>query len=287
VIKVLNIAQSDTFIDHLVASGRKIAESYGCLLRNFEEWLKQRERNLDTFTPADVEEYMSNLNKGTANVFLAAIRKYAKFRVSMANDGSFVFEDRRYHSLEEIKYRKIPQKIEKRSLTPEEVAKLIELTEYDPVLQSAVVTTFYFGWRPIEATEKLNRARIKWDKRYIILQTAKSGNERLLPWHPLITSYLKAWYRSLDEILSLRNYDEWLTKKLKHYQKPLHFPVTAKTARRSFETQMKKQGTEQWKIDFLMGHAVRVPDVYSDWTELLDEFREPMEEKHYMIEVIA
>jgi len=274
------------FINHLNSLGRKIAEQYYYLLRDFEEWLKQEERNLDTFTPADVEEFMSNLNKGTANVFLAAIRRYVKFRVSMADDSSFVREDRRYHALEEIKYRKIPQKIEKKSLTPEKVAKLIKLTEDNPVLQSAVVTSFYFGWRPIEATEKFKRAMIKWDKRYMILQTAKSGNERLLPWHPSITPYLKTWYRSLDEILMLKNHDEWLTKKLKHYQKPLHFPVTAKTARRTFETQMKKQGIEQWKIDFLMGHAVKIPDVYSDWMELLDDLREVMEQKHYLLEVI-
>jgi hypothetical protein len=269
------------FVNHLNSSGRKIAVQYYYLLRDFEEWLRQRRRNLDTFIPADVEEYMSNLTKGTANVFLAAIRKYAKFRVSMADDSSFLFEDRRYHSLEEIKYRRIPQRIEKRSLTPEEVAKLIELTDDDQVLQSAVVTTFYFGWRPIEATEKLNRARIKWDKRYMILQTAKSGNERLLPWHASITPYLKAWYQGLAEILSLKHHDEWLTKKLKQYQKPLKFPIVSRTARRTFETAMRRQNIEQWKIDAILGHSTKIPDVYTDWNELLDDLRHIMEERHY------
>jgi site-specific recombinase XerD len=280
------MVQTLAFINHLNSSGRKIAEQYYYLLREFEKWLGDRGTNLDTFAANDVEGFMSQLNKGTANVFLAAIRKYAKFRVGMADNSSFVFEDRRYHALEEIKYRRIPQKIEKKSLTPEEVAKLIELTEDDPVLQSGVICLFYFGWRPIEATEKLNRAKIKWEKRYMIIKTAKSQNERLLPWHSLITTHLKTWHKSLDEILLLRNYDEWLTKKLKNYQKPLGFPVTAKTARRTFETQMKKRGIEQWKIDFLMGHAVRVPDVYADWTELLDELREVMERKHYLLGVL-
>lgn len=75
-------------------------------------------------------------------------------------------------------------------------------------------------------------------------------------------------------------------KKLKRHQKQLKFPVTAKTARITFETQMKKAGVEQWKIDFLMGHAVKIPDIYSDWMELLDELREVMEQKHYLLEVI-
>ena len=275
------------FIEHLRASGKKIGEQYGYLLRNFEEWLKQRGRNLDDFSATDVEEFMQKLNRGTANVFLAAVRKYARFRASIADDSSFVFEDRRYHALEEIKYRKIPRRIEKKSLTPEEVRKLIELTEDDVVLQAGVVTAFYFGWRPIEAIEKFHNAKIRWNKRYMVLQTAKSGDERLLPWHRAITPYLKTWHRSLGEILMLRNYDEWLTKKLKAYQKPLGFPVTARTARRTFETQMKRAGVEQWKIDFLMGHAVRIPDVYSDWTELLDDLREVMEKQHYLLGVIG
>jgi len=275
------------FIKHLNSTGRKIAEQYHYLLKDFEIWLASRGRNLDDFTPADVEEYMGNLNRGTANVFLAAIRRYARFRVSMADDSSFIQEDRRYHALEEIKYRKILYRIEKKSLTPEEVKKLINLTEDDVVLQAGVVCLFYFGWRPIEATEKFHNAKIRWDKRYMILQTAKSGNERLLPWHESMTPYLKAWHRGLDEILALKNHDEWLTKKLKAYLKPLGFPVTARTARRTFETQMKKAGVEQWKIDFLMGHAVRIPDVYSDWTELLDDLREVMERRHYLLGVIG
>jgi len=274
------------FVEHFKKSGRVVGKTYGYLLKDFDKWLVDKGKNLDTFTPSDVEEYLQSLNISTANVFLAGIRQYVKFRVSIANDSSFIQEDRRLHALEGIKYRKIPRKIEKKSLKPEEVKKLIELTEDDLVLQAGVITSFYFGWRPIEATEKFHNAKIKWNERYMILKSAKSGNERLLPWHPIITPYLKIWNNNLKEIIILRHYDEWLTKKLKRYQKPLKFPVTAKTARRTFETQMKKTGVEQWKIDFLMGHAVKIPDIYSDWVELLDELREVMEKKHYLLEVI-
>ena len=62
--------------------------------------------------------------------------------------------------------------------------------------------------------------------------------------------------------------------------------ITAKTARKTFETQMRNLGIEQWKINFLLGHAVDIPSIYTDWTQILFELRKIIETKHYMRSIL-
>lgn len=281
----------DEFIKTIMVKrgDKSVAKPYDHLLKKFGEWLVGKGKAFDDFTATDVDLFMSTFEKpGTANVFLAGIREYAKFRVQNASDEDFIREDRRYHALEMIKYRKVPRKIKKESLNLDEVETLLDVISEDEVLHAGVVTGFYFGWRPVEGTVNLRSAEINWRRRYIKLETAKAGHERLLPWHDSITPYLKEWYESTKRISKMKRPEEWLTKRLKaRCGRFFNMPVTAKTFRKTFETHFRKTDVEQWMIDFLMGHTVKVPDRYSDWTELLEDLRYPMEEKHYLLGVLT
>lgn len=280
----------DEFIESIISKrGEKsVAKPYRHLLKKFEEWLMGRGKTIEDFTVSDVDLFMSTFEKpGTANVFLAAIREYVKFRVQSAvTDEDFIREDRKYHSLQMIKYRKVPRRIKRESLSLDELETLLELTSEDEAVHAGVVTSFYFGWRPIEGTVKLRSAEIDWKNRFIKIETAKAGHERLLPWHDAITSYLKTWYKVTEKIAKLKYPEEWLTKQLKKYSKFFDIPITAKTGRKTFETMFKKARVEQWMIDFLMGHTVKVPDRYSDWIELLEDLRIVMEEQHYLLTLV-
>lgn len=280
-------------MDHFIQTLEKkrgeksVAKPYKHLLRKFESWLTSQGKTIDDFTATDVELFMSELKPSTANVFLSGIREYARFRVDNAPNEYYVWEDRRYHSLQSIRPLRNPRKIRKESLTPAEVARLLDLTsDYEP-LHAGTVCLFYFGWRPVEATVNLADAEISWKKRYIKLRTAKAGHERLLPWAEEITPYLRAWRGFVkSKLVKYRYPEEWLSKRLKLLSRLFDVSVTAKTGRKTVETQLRKAGVEQWMINFLLGHSVKIPDIYSDWVELLEDLRGVMEERHYLLELI-
>jgi len=266
---------------------KSVVRAYSPLLKNFEKWLLSQGKSIDDFTPADVEMFMSQLQPSTAKVFLSAIRQYARFRVSNAPDEHYTHEDRRYHALQNIKPPRIPKLIKKEALSIEELEQLLDLTSEDEPLHSGLVCLFYFGWRPVEATVNLVKGTVDWSSRYIKLMTAKAKHERLLPFSEKLTPYLRTWYDfAKGTLIKYSRAEEWLTKHLKPYNGYFSFKITARTARKTFETQMRKAGVEQWKIDFLMGHTTDIPAVYTDWTELLEDLREIMEEKHYMLDLI-
>ena len=283
----LSINSFITFVESRKRSARSVAEAYGPLLRKFERWLGERGKTLDDFTAVDVETFMSELKPSTANVFLSGIREYARFRVNNCpfEPHTYEFEDRRYHSLQAIRPRRVPRMIKKEALTVEEVARLLDLTSEDEPLHQGLVCLFYFGWRPSEGTEMLRKSKIDWRERYIKIMTAKAQHERLLPFADKITPYLRDWYDFVKS-MNHKRAREWLTKHLKAYNRFFDTKVTAKTARKTFETMMRKEGVEQWKISFLLGHTVGIPFVYTDWIELLGDLREVMEEKHYLLGIL-
>jgi len=279
----------DDFVEYLrIQRDTDTAKTYQHMLKGFEEYLRGQGKTLDDFTPLDVETYMAQLKPATANVFLASIRKYAKFRVSMALDmQEFYFESRRETALYNIRPRKITRKIRKQALTIEELEKLLELTKQDPKVYIATMFHFYFGMRPVEATISFVEGDIKWGDRYMIIRTAKTGHERILPWSREMDYYVSEWYSIADKIVSKRKRpQEWYTKHLKPYARAMSIEITAKTARKTFETQMRNLGIEQWKINFLLGHTVKVPDLYTDWTQILFELRKIIETKHYMRSIL-
>jgi len=183
------------------------------------------------------------------------------------------------------------------SLTPEEVKWLIDSTDDDPLLQSAIVVHAYFGWRPregvgftIETRGKtvgigLAYAKINWGERYMKLFRAKYVSERYLVWDEAITPYLKTWYKALKQIAKMRRPHEWLTKKLRRFKLDGR-AITAKTFRKTVETQFDRIKVEDWIKKYILGHKGDISEEYRDWTKLLAVLREVMEEKHYLLEVL-
>lgn len=279
------------FINYYNTLGKKIAKPYYYLLKGFEAWLAEQGKTLDNFTPNDAEMYYHIVAKDSprsANLFLSAIRKYAEWRVRGATtDEEFVKEERRLWGLKGIRMQKVPREIKKEALNEEELKKLLITTIPNPPLFVATVVHFYFGWRPYEGAVDITRARMDWENNYMVIRTAKVGNERILVWADEIAPFVAYWYNfARTKLVNIKRPEEWYTKAIKPVGKRLGLQVTARTARKTFETQMRKRGVEQWAINFILGHTTTIPDVYTDWGELREYLRNIMEDKHYLLPIL-
>jgi len=242
---------------------------------------------IDGVTPSVLEEYMSLVAPRSANVTYYALRSYYKWRVRKLAENNMDYKDdeRRLVLISGVKPRKVTMKIEISALTPEQVIELLSKLKDDVDLYTATVLFFYFGWRPVESTEMFVKARIDWDNRYMILKTAKAGHERILVWHPYLDEYVMYWYLKAKEIMKEwpSKYAKWYTVKMHRLRKKIGMKVTAKTGRKTFETQMRSKGIDQWIINFILGHTTNIPDVYTDWTKLIGLLRDVMCRRHYLV----
>ena len=281
----------DEFIDYYSSLGKKISKPYYYLLKGFEEWLVERGKNIDDFTPNDVEMYFRKVaadSPRSANLFLSAIRKYAEWRTRGATtDQEFMREQRRLMAIQGIRMLKVPREIKREALREEELKRLILATFGRPNLLSGTIVHFYFGWRPYEGAVLIREAEVDFDDNYMIIKTAKVGNERILVWSDDVAPFVEHWYNFAVEHLSeLNSPEEWYTKSIKPVARRVGLKVTARTGRKTFETQMRKRGVDQWAINFILGHTTSIPDVYTDWDVLTDKLRDIMVNKHYMIPII-
>ena len=281
----------DGFINYYKALGKKISKPYYYLLRGFESWLKSNGKTIDEFTANDVELYMAELSKSSprsANLFLSAIRKYAEWRARNAiDDKEFIREERRVWALKGIRPKKVPREIKKETLSVTELYRLMKSTVSRPHIFIATAVHFYFGWRPVEGAELITSARIFWKEDYMIIRTAKVGNERILPWAKEMRPIVKGWYELVvDRVSKMSRPEEWYTKAIKPIARSLGMNITARTARKTFETQMRKAGVEQWAINFILGHTTTIPDIYTDWGELREYLRTIMSKNHYLLPIL-
>ena len=286
------------YISHLIKSDRKpAAKTYKSVLFSFSTWLDLHGKTFDTFNTIDVEEYMSGLkNHNTANMFSGAIRGYMKFRVATLqfNDSTVMIETQRMNQLSLIKPRAIRSQREKVALTSDELKSLLELmgkktnSVKNQLVYAGTILHFYFGARPVELAQWLRTsgvehpAQIDWKKNEMQLWTAKVKHYRYLPWHESITPILKMWYTHLplDEPSA-----EWLTRHINKYTiGGVH--ITAKTGRKTVQTQMRMHGVDDFLTDCILGHVSKssgIGDVYTDFSFFQGKLQEVMRDKHYII----
>ena len=286
------------YIAHLIKSDRKpAAKTYKSVLFSFSTWLDLHGKTFDTFNTVDVEEYMSGLkNHNTANMFSGAIRGYMKFRVATLqfNDSTVMIETQRMNQLSLIKPRAIRSQREKVALTSDELKSLLELmgkktnSVKNQLVYAGTILHFYFGARPVELAQWLRTsgvehpAQIDWKKNEMQLWTAKVKHYRYLPWHESITPILKMWYTHLplDEPSA-----EWLTRHINKYTiGGVH--ITAKTGRKTVQTQMRMHGVDDFLTDCILGHVSKssaIGSIYTDFTFFETKLQDVMRKNHYMI----
>ena len=277
-----------SYATHLVRTGREPSSKlYSSMLGKFSFWLTKNHRDFSSFTTVDVESYMHTIeNENTSNAFLASLKGYMKFRcASLPIDSPNVMrETQRSNQIAIMRASPIHQKRKKVSLTPDELKhllKAIEDNERSDLLYSAAIVQFYFGARPLELAVYLRSAKINWEKHSMVLMTAKTKRERFLAWHEKITPHLNKWYSSLP----LPENEKWITRKLGKYSIS-GMKITAKTGRKTLQTQFRLAGVSDMMIDMVLGHVSRtskIGDVYTDFEQFDAQVRDVMVNKHFML----
>lgn len=272
------------YIKYLEHSGRqRAADLYFGVLQRFSMWLKLRGKDISTFTPSDAEDFVfSNTNPNTCNFALSALKGYTKWHLSTLDPRAKDYSDRvsTYNRIQVIKPKQKSTRIQKVSLTPDEVSQLLEMIEHggNDILYSGTVIHFYFGARPSELTTHLRTARINWDNNSMVIKTSKRDSERYLAWNNKLTPHLNRWMSHIPV------YPEWLTKRLSVYTVGgIH--ISSKTARKTVQTQFRLRGIDDFITDTILGHVSKSPiaDVYTDFSLFENTIRDVMINKHYMI----
>jgi len=300
-IKVNQDRKVVSFLNHLVKVGKlKSAETYYYQFKLYSKHLGINLEEVDytTITPLSLSECMAQMNPNSANTLLAAVKSYARYLKKTAknreeyNDFSWF-----YDSLAEVDYRTIPRlPTGDKGIQPHRLAELLHVVwEKDEHLLSAIVVHFWLGCRPVELAhefkeeevtfdEKQAVRKIDFDNKLISIITAKTGGSmRIVPIDDRVLPFFRVWYDNLDRVLSVRRPREWLTKKVRRFRKD-GFKVTAKTARQTFETEMRGR-MDQWKVNYVLGHATTIPDIYTGWEKIINvDLRKELSEKHYLFD---
>ena len=278
----------------------KAARAYRYAIAGFETWLNKQYRDFSSFTVNDVTMYMSGMDKPkTANLFRTALITYLKYRAGsmMVGDPAYMNEVQRMSQLRMVQPRKQTREFEKIALTITEVKSLLDKLKknFDTFSYSLGVLYAYFGARPGEFEgffadgkfHSLKTAKINWKNRSMVIITEKTWNKRLLVWHPKITPYIENVIAGLPCPYPARNF----SMKMYRFQSGNKnliggIRVTAKTLRRTVQTNQRLLGSPDVAIDHVLGHVSKsssMGDIYTDQTMLEPVLREMMEKNHYMI----
>ena len=282
------------YIAHMKTTGKLGgAKTSGSLLNSFEKWLDARAMSIEDITINTVDEYLSTV--GSAQPVLNAIRGYFRYRYTSLPMGhpAVMTEMQRYNQLSLVRPKRKPKKLAKVALTTEELSALLKKMKQKGVseeLYAGIVVLFYFGARPGEMAEYLATARISFEKREMFIQTEKTHVERYLAWSPALDPYIKLWYKfvTADGRKGLPYPGQWLTMKLKYEMGSGRVTggvrVTSRTARKTFQTQMRLLNVPDIIIRAILGHTDNtMSDVYTDWTQFAPIIRENLLNTHYMI----
>jgi site-specific recombinase XerD len=284
------------FLDYLTNSKKSpAAKTYRSSLSSFVSWLEERNKTLSTFTTADADEFFCNIeNQNTANMFLAALKSFMshRFRSMSVEDPRFPIENQRYLQLDYIKTRKKRMNRGKVALTPSEISELLEEIKRhkrSEVLYAGTALVFLWGARSMEqehfmrASGIQHPAEYRWDKNEMMLWTSKVDYMRFLAWNEKFTPYVKTWVKSLP----FTTPGEYLTTHLNKYTIGGINP-TARTGRKSVQTNLVMSGVEGWIVDEILGHSNKnsISDTYTDFSMHEARIKDVFMNKHYMNEIV-
>jgi integrase len=282
---------------YLVNSNRAPAsETYVTVLDVFSSWLSAQKKDLRSFSANDVEEYYRNIsNANTANMFLAALKSFMRYHIAtIDNNNDFLTESRKITQISTIRPRPRRGKREKVALSEDELVALLSQlrakprTAHNDLVYSGTILHFYFGARPVELAHWLRTkgvehpAKIDWKNNRMELWTAKVHFYRVLAWNDVITPHLKRWCNAIESFTSPR---KWMTQRIGRYEvNGVH--ITAKTGRKTVQTQMRLAGVSDFITDTILGHVSNssaIGDVYTDFELFVPQIEEVMKNKHYML----
>ena len=288
---------------YLITTGRETAaENYPILIHGFAQWLKDNtEHNLETFTYQEAEVYMWKGFKSprTANNFKIALTGYLRFGITsiQPSDPTYQGLTQKLDQMRYLKNRKVVRKYEKMSLEVEEVREFLKtikgIFREDSHIYSLGVMLAYFGTRPIEIEKNVATAKVNWKDHSMIIESAKTKQPRYLCWPEALDEHMVVIRDNAPFPYAGENFTKAIGYKQGRSPDAWLFPgdmkITAKTFRKTFQTQERLLGVSDLFIDAVMGHENKMSkmgNIYTDYTspEFIRQIREVMlTDKHYFI----
>ncbi len=284
---------------------RATSETYRKLLKGYLEFIGKspEEATIFDIDRRSVEKYLRRRPPNTKNTLIAALRSYANFvedNVPIGSIEKYLMYREAIQRVRRFKRVKTPRMPRREALTIEELRRLFSLLEDDDTVYAAAAVHFYLGARPVEIATPFIPRRIvpgrqdygnfiDTEARLVTIVTAKTGDLRIIPYPEPMEEYLMAWNEIVEDIVGYAGgrENEWFTKRLKKYSNLMGLRITAKTARKTVETELSRMGIPQWQINYWLGHRTGIPDAYRDFTQLLGELRRSIAERHFILGIIG
>jgi integrase len=276
------------------------ARNYRFSISAFERWLRPFGKDIDTFSINDVNMYIAGMGSPkSANLFRSALIGYMKYRAGSLplGDPMAVIEFQKVSQIGLVVSRRMEREIKKTSLTPTEVNILLDKIKknFGEPIYSFAMFYAYFGARPGEVEGfyignrlySLANAKIDWKNRKMIIMTEKTHSERLLFWNYKMDKHIHTILDALPVPYPARYFTlhmyRWQSKGKNRIG---GIATTAKTFRRTFQTNQRLLGQPDILIDHELGHVSKtssIGDVYTDFSQFEPQLREMMDRYHYMI----
>jgi len=286
---------------------KKVAERVG---KNVEDL------TVDDITLGTAREILKEIkNPYSANVFVSALRSYAKFvkvnyRPKDLNER--LARDDFYDEMQQLQFLPTPEFSSGDSLTVDELRRLLDCID-DRKVYVATIMYFYTGARAVEIAREYEAKKINLkeppvqpvavvdvSKSVMVIPTAKRVlHYRVIPIDPIV-DYAWEWANVSKEVARYAGgrSEVWYTTRIQRYAEKAGLKVTAKTARRTFDTIMSARMVEiispnardedvgEWIIKYWMGHKGTISDKYRDYAKLIDLLRRTIVKHHYIHEVL-
>jgi site-specific recombinase XerD len=258
------------FLEEYAMRGReRTLKTYLALLQSFESWLKERGRT--QFDRQDVLEYLAgrqNWSNKSKNVFLSAIRTWARWARGYAEDGPTQARLSRIESIR--RFPVVPY--EKTYLTMDQLKTILTKAQVLPDDYCLLWLLLWFGLRVGE----LNLIRsINYQSGEIVIETEKAGGTRKLFFDEYTAALLR--YAQERGLLAMSPARVW--KRLRKY-KAYAEGFSPHSCRHTFATFMAKVADRD-VLRKMLGHRPgTVTDIYVHVSD--EEVREVMLNKHYL-----
>jgi len=267
-----NVERLGIFESYLADFARRekhrTAVTYFKMFRLFERWLA--ERNMKSFDRDDVLAFLEEQDwkASSKNIFLSAIRGWAKFQRGYAEDGA---TQARLSRIEGIRGYAVKSE-GKAALSLEQIGDLMEVMDQDTKI--LLWTLLWFGFR---VGELQLIQRIDWEKGELVVETEKRGGTRTLYFDAYTGEILKAGMER--GLLDLPHLAIWRRfRKYSGYCFPLK--LTPHICRHTFATHMAEIADRDILREML-GHGPReTTDIYVH--PAAERVREVMVERHYL-----
>ncbi|MEM3402757.1 MAG: tyrosine-type recombinase/integrase [Candidatus Hadarchaeales archaeon] len=259
----------DDFLNDYVRRGKeRTATTYYKLLGQFERWLA--DRGVANFDREHVIVFLDERgwSNSSRNLFLAALRGWAKFTRGYAEDGK---EQARLSRIESLKYYTVRRE-EKQALTLEQIQDL--LGAMDPDTAALFWLLLWFGFRVGELKLIQN---VDYERGRLVVETEKVGGTRPLFFDAYTAKILKHAIEFNLHLLPEKKIWEHL-RRYSSYCAPTK--LTPHICRHTFASHFATL-TDRDTLRRMLGHGAKeTTDIYVHVPE--ERIREVMVVRHYL-----